>query len=529
MQIVLVHGYFLKGTGSNIFVKNACRELCEMGHDVLLFCQENSAEDIDFIEKVFDFNIENSLLIETHKKDTEYPGKCTLYRPNLNGFLPVFVYDEYSGYEVKEFTSASKEELGSYIENNKNAINCAVEGKRIDLVWSNHSVMQPVYVARSVLGKSKITRVLTPHGSCLNFSVRKSEMLKEYALEAIQNNDKIAFVSKFSKDEFLEFFNNDEILKNKSVVIYAGADLDIFMPLNNSNEKNATIENFLIKLSSSMKKELEDPNTHGSSWKTDVDVISKIRQIDFEKEKIVLYYGKYLWTKGLQIIIAAAPLILQKIPNARFVFVGYGAAKNYFEAIIDALNSNQKRVFFNLIQHPEKFDIEIDEKSSRFFKTLIKQLEDADFSNAYFTAAENVIKSKIVFTGFLQHEHLKTLIACSDVTVAPSIFSEAFGLVAVEALASGAIPILTNQSGFAEVIEEYVEEFSDIFDPEIFTRLRLNENLTINLAKSITDLLICYGKMEEKDKKSLRERARKVSFDNYSWKAMCGKYLSFVN
>lgn len=525
MQIVLVHGYFLNGTGSNIFVNNACRELCRMGHNVLLFCQEKAVNEIDFIENAFDFDSKNSSLIATHKKNTPYLGKCTLYRPNLNGFLPVFVYDKYIGYEVKEFTSCTQEELESYIEYNKNAINCAVKEKHIDLVWSNHSIMQPVYVSRSNLGKSQCARVLTVHGSCLNFSVRKSELLKKYAQEAIQNNNRIAFVSRFSMDEFLEFFQYDEIIKGKSMVIPAGVDLEKFVPINNTNEKNYCIEKLLKALNDSMRKELVHSSQEENICKTDVDIISKLRDIDFKNEEIVLYYGKYLWTKGIQVLIAAAPIIMQKYPRVRFIFVGYGSTREYFEAIINALNNRQRSVFMDLLNHPEKFDRQIDMECAKFFSSLLKQLEDKDFSNAYFSACENIIKSRMVFTGFLKHDYLNTLIACSDITVAPSIFPEAFGLVAVESLASGVIPVQTNHSGFAEVVEKYFEEFPDIFAEKKLNPLYLDENLTSNIASNIINLLDYYKHMEEKDKRSIRERARKVSFNNYSWEAMVDKYL----
>ena len=530
MQIIIVHGYFLNGTGSNIFVKNACRELCRMGHNVLLFCQENDVLDIDFIENVFDFDNENSLLIAVHKKDTLYSGKCTLYRPNLNGFLPVYVYDQYSGYKVKEFTCCTKEEIENYIDYNMNAINCAVKGKIVDLVWTNHSIMQPVYVARSILGNGQCLRVITVHGSCLNFSVRKSELLKEYALEAIYNNHKIAFLSRFSMDEFLEFFNDNQLIKNRSIVISAGVDLEKFMPINNTDEKSHRIQDFLIDLTINMKKVLveSDLSQKGNGLKTDVDVINKISNLDYEKDKIILYYGKYLWTKGIQQLIAAAPMIMQKYPSVRFVLVGYGSSRDYFEALINALNNHQKEVYINLLQHPDEFDFQIDKESSKFFYSLLKQLEDTDFSNAYFSTAEKVIKSSMIFIGFLKHDHLKTLIACSDITVAPSIFPEAFGLVAVESLASGVIPVQTNHSGYAEVIEKYVKEFADIFDAKKLNPLCLDENLTLNIASNIISLLDYYKNMEEIDKQSIRQRARKVSLENYSWEVMVHKYLFLV-
>ena len=525
MQIVLVHGYFLKGTGSNIFVKNACKELCRMGHNVILFCQENYGDEIDFVESVFDFNEENDGLIEKHRKNTVYPGKCTLYRPNLNGLLPVFVYDKYSGYQVKAFTSCKEEEIEKYLEQNRKAIDFVVKGKEIDLVWSNHSIMQPVYVARSILGKGKCTRMVTVHDSCLNFSVRKSELLKKYAMEAIDNNDRISFVSKFSKNEFQEFFENNKGIEGKSVVIPAGVDLEVFVPLSNSNEKRKWIEDFLNDLDASMRVEAASENTEKSSWQTDMDIIDKIRTIDFEKEKVILYYGKYLWTKGVHVLVAAAPIIMLKWPNARFVLVGYGSSRGYFEELIDALDTNQRDRFIHLLKQPEAFDLEIEEEATKFFDTFIEKLKNPEFADAYFAIAEKKIKSTIIFTGFLKHEYLKTLIACADVTVAPSVFPEAFGLVAVESLAAGVIPVQTNHSGFAEVIGKYVEEFSDLFDERKLEQLCLNENLTLNIADCINELLEYYKEMDENEKQSMRERARKVSIDNYSWEAMVKKYL----
>ncbi len=158
---------------------------------------------------------------------------------------------------------------------------------------------------------------------------------------------------------------------------------------------------------------------------------------------------------------------MQKCPNTRFVFVGYGSTREYYEAIINALNNNQKEVYIHLLKHPDEFDIQIDKESSKYFVSLLNKLEDIIFSKAYFSSTENSIKSKMVFTGFLKHDHLKTLIACADITVAPSIFPESFGLVAVESLASGIIPVQTNHSGYAEVIEKYVKEFSEIFDKKV--------------------------------------------------------------
>jgi glycosyltransferase involved in cell wall biosynthesis len=55
------------------------------------------------------------------------------------------------------------------------------------------------------------------------------------------------------------------------------------------------------------------------------------------------------------------------------------------------------------------------------------------------------------FTGRLDHEELADLLPACEAVVVPSTFPEAFGMVAVEAAACGALPISAAHSGLAEV------------------------------------------------------------------------------
>jgi glycosyltransferase involved in cell wall biosynthesis len=56
-----------------------------------------------------------------------------------------------------------------------------------------------------------------------------------------------------------------------------------------------------------------------------------------------------------------------------------------------------------------------------------------------------------LFTGALEHRHLVHLLPLCDVSVVPSIFPEAFGMVAAEAAAAGVVPVVADHSGLAEV------------------------------------------------------------------------------
>ena len=62
-----------------------------------------------------------------------------------------------------------------------------------------------------------------------------------------------------------------------------------------------------------------------------------------------------------------------------------------------------------------------------------------------------------MFTGRLEHHEVAELLPACEALVTPSTFPEAFGMVAVEAAACGALPISAAHSGLAEVSESLAE------------------------------------------------------------------------
>ena len=63
----------------------------------------------------------------------------------------------------------------------------------------------------------------------------------------------------------------------------------------------------------------------------------------------------------------------------------------------------------------------------------------------------------VTFTGRLDHRFAPGALAAMDVLVVPSILSEAFGMVAAEGAAAGALPLVAHHSGLAEVAAELEE------------------------------------------------------------------------
>jgi glycosyltransferase involved in cell wall biosynthesis len=64
-----------------------------------------------------------------------------------------------------------------------------------------------------------------------------------------------------------------------------------------------------------------------------------------------------------------------------------------------------------------------------------------------------------LFTGALEHRHLVHLLPLCDVSVVPSIFPEAFGMVAAEAAAAGLPPVVAQHSGLAEIAAGVAAEY----------------------------------------------------------------------
>src|SRR5215211_3551633 len=110
---------------------------------------------------------------------------------------------------------------------------------------------------------------------------------------------------------------------------------------------------------------------------------------------------------------------------------------------------------------------------------------------------------RTVFTGPLEHRHLVYLLPLCDVAVVPSIFPEAFGMVAAEAAAAGCPPLVARHSGLAEVAEGLEEEY-----PEWLRHLASFETGDVaDLQAKLRELLA----LGDGDRSALRAAARASS------------------
>jgi glycosyltransferase involved in cell wall biosynthesis len=169
-------------------------------------------------------------------------------------------------------------------------------------------------------------------------------------------------------------------------------------------------------------------------------------------EPTVIYYGKLLYNKGVHLLLDA----LREL-DARAVIVGFGDYREQLER--DA---------------PER----------------------------------------TLFTGPLEHRHLVHLLPLADVSVVPSIFPEAFGMVAAEAAAAGVPPLVARHSGLAEIAAGleavYPAELRDLasFEGELAPKLRV--------------LL----ELPAETRQALGAAARRAAVERWSWSSVSERLLS---
>jgi glycosyltransferase involved in cell wall biosynthesis len=123
----------------------------------------------------------------------------------------------------------------------------------------------------------------------------------------------------------------------------------------------------------------------------------------------------------------------------------------------------------------------------------------------------------VLFTGPLEHRHLVHLTALSDVAVVPSIFPEAFGMVAAEAAAAGCPPIVANHSGLAEIAQGLHEDYpSSLHHLASFPR-----GDAAALEERLKDIL----SLPDGDRAALRAAARNAAVERWSWTSVAHRLL----
>src|SRR5438552_676451 len=138
----------------------------------------------------------------------------------------------------------------------------------------------------------------------------------------------------------------------------------------------------------------------------------------------------------------------------------------------------------------------------------------------YRSTLESLAPSRTLFTGPLEHRHLRHLLPLANVTVVPSIFPEAFGMVAAEAAAAGSPPLVARHSGLAEVAAGLEQSY-----PERFRGLASFETGNADDLRARLERILA---LPESEHDVLRQSARQAVVDRWSWASIARRLLAPV-
>ncbi|GAB3835102.1 glycosyltransferase family 4 protein [Dactylosporangium cerinum] len=127
---------------------------------------------------------------------------------------------------------------------------------------------------------------------------------------------------------------------------------------------------------------------------------------------------------------------------------------------------------------------------------------------------------RTLFTGPLGHRQLVHLLPLADVSVVPSIFPEAFGMVAAEAAASGTPPLVARHSGLAEI----AARLASAYPPEFAQLTSFEPGDPADLHRKLRALLL----LPPDERRRLGLAARQVAVTHWGWPRIARHTLDVI-
>ncbi len=517
MHLVILHGYLLQGTGSNIYVANIARAWKALGHAVTVVCQERQAGSLPFVDE---FVAPGEALPELPPA----PGTIRVVVPDINDLLPVYVMDRYEGYTVKLIPEMSSEEMETHIQLTARTLREVVE-QGAGLVLANHVLFGPV-IARRALEGSNVPYRVKIHGSAIEYTLVPHPELMPYAVEGLSGAETIFVGTRYVRDRVREVFASfaEEIgLAEKLRIVPPGMDPRLF-DLPESLEANQ--QRFLEKVRARIRenpagrKHPALPDTRQLTGEalhrellaladsydqraTDANLPEKWLPLR-EEEPLILYFGKFIPAKGVGEIVLAIPRILERIPQARIVFVGFGAYREHLEGMIRALREGDEAAFRAFALAGNFVE---DQNPQRWFRPLSPQEA-----------------SHITVTGILDHDTLRDLLPLASLVLVPSKWPEAFGMVAVEAMAAGVLPLCNYHAGLKDVVDVVKQDEPALAELMKLDRQHFVEELPERIETALR-FLYPEGFREHLQRHNVARRLRQIAVEHFSWEGIARQLL----
>ncbi|HEU5158394.1 MAG TPA: glycosyltransferase family 4 protein [Streptosporangiaceae bacterium] len=482
MRVLIFHGYLLRGTGSNIYNASLARSMVRLGHEVHLFCQDRHAAEADFVDAVGRWT-DGRLRVEVLRT----PVRCTAYLPDIGGLLPVYVADRYEGFDARPYPQLTDAEIEGYIAANVAAVRDVVAAHAPQVALANHLVMGPVILARALGGL--VPYAVKIHGSALEYTVRPNlARFGSYAREGLTAAGGVLAGSRHTAKSLWEVVDLPG-LPARTRLLPPGVDVERFRP-----RPPAEAAERLRVLADQM-------DLVTATWGGDSGAARALRAIDPTRERIVGYLGKLIVSKGVDLLVAAWPLVAARVPDGRLLLIGFGTYREALTELVRALGAGDLAAARAIAARGRELEGG-SPGELRYLAAFFDGLHGAERER--YVAAAATAMGRVHFTGRIEHDDVPDLLSATEALVVPSTFPEAFGMVVAEAACCGALPLSARHSGLAEV----TAELAPVLDEDL--RGLLSFERGPGAVREIADKLTRWLTFDERGQvtKSLAEFAR---------------------
>jgi glycosyltransferase involved in cell wall biosynthesis len=374
------------------------------------------------------------------------------------------------------------------------------ERARPDVALANHLVMGPVVVARGLEGLD-VPYAVKVHGSALEYTVKPHPRFLPYAREGLAGARAVLVGSRHTAESLWAAMDDPE-LERRTRLGPPGVDVEQFGPREPAAAR-AGLEALAERVRSARA------GTAGSSFARDLTAAADaLAGLDPERDRLVVFVGKLIASKGMELLLAAWPLVLARVPDARLVVVGFGAFREGLEQLAADLARGELAAA-RATRGEDGGPLEL-------LQAFLDGLGDA---GAYVEAAA-ALPERVTWVGRLEHDELADLIPAAEAMVVPSTFPEAFGMVAAEAAACGTLPVVARHSGLAEVAETLAGAVPEAVRP------LLGFDLGPQAVPQLAAALIGWLEAPDELRAAAREAMVAVTRERYSWEGVAKTVLA---
>ena len=313
-----------------------------------------------------------------------------------------------------------------------------------DAALANHLIMGPVILARAGLRFA-----IKVHGSDLSYVVRPHpERFVPYALEGTEAAAGILAGSSHTAEVLFETVP-DPRLAERTRLGPPGVDVHRFRP-HEPDEARRDLEQLAVRLAS------EEPAAEGQdSFGRDGPAIAAALRAWSAGDARVLYVGKFVVSKGVDLLVAAWPLIHRERlargdRSPRLLLIGFGAYEPGLRALVDALDGGDLDAALEVAARGRGYEGAEDVPLSILSGFL------GDPPEGYADAARDAAGS-ILIGGRLEHDEVADVMPAAETFAMTSTWPEAFGMVPAESAACGVPPVAADHSGMREVSQLLAE------------------------------------------------------------------------